>query len=155
MPQTPLTELNVKHKKFVKNLARTGNTKKAATLVGFSPEYGQKLTRDRMILTRLQVELDKQGLDDKSLVAKLADGLEAYYVKKDGGEQYPDFHAIQKMLDTIFKLRGDYAPEKHEITQKQVIIQFTPEFMKGLKDSKMLSGEECEIIESEALKEDE
>lgn len=154
MPQEPLKRLTIRHNKLAKNIARTANVKRSANLAGFSPAYAQKLMHDQKFLTKLQLELDKQGLDDMGLVGKLKEGLEAYTVKKDKGEHYPDFHAIQKTLDMIFKLRGDYAPEKHEITQKQVIIHFTPEFLEGLKDSRILTDDEVKIIEKRALEEE-
>ena len=76
MPQEPLKRLTIRHNKLAKNIARTANVKRSANLAGFSPAYAQKLMHDQKFLTKLQLELDKQGLDDMGLVGKLKEGLE-------------------------------------------------------------------------------
>lgn len=146
--ETPAT---VKQKKFVKNLAKTGEIGKSAKLVGYEKTYGSKLMRSSKILTLLHQELEKQGVTDVRVVGKIKDGLNAYYVKKDGGKKYKDFHAIHKYLDMVFKLRGDYAPEKHQVERKEITIVITPEVLKGLKDARAITDEELKTIEQEAL----
>lgn len=146
------TTTNRKQKKFVKALAQTGNVKKSASLAGYDPDYGSFLKRQPHIQTALQKAIDDAGLDDVKVTDKIDEGLKATYVKKDEGKKYPDFHARHKYLDTLLKIRGDYAPEKHEIRQEKLTLIITPDVLKGLKDSKSI--EKDEVIEAEIVEED-
>lgn len=144
-----------KQNKFIKKVVETGNIRKSTALAGFSdPSYGSFLMRQPKIQTALQTELEKAGLGDKKVASEIKNGLKATYVKKDGGKLYPDFHARHKFLDTAIKIKGGYAPEKHEIEQKQLIIILSPELKRGLIDAKAMTEEESEVIEAEILEEE-
>ena len=138
-----------KHKKFVKKYVETGNLAKSAELAGYNSQYGSYLMRQPKIRTELQQALEKAGLTDDTLAEGLKEGQKATYVKKDGGKPYPDFHARHKYYDTQIKIEGGYAPEKHEITQKKLILNITLDTIKGLKDARGDDYIEGELLEDE------
>jgi phage terminase small subunit len=147
-------KLNKKQKKFVKHLAETGNVTKATHLAGYSQQpYGSWLKRQPQIQTALQEALEKQELTDNKVAGEIKKGLKATYVKKDEGKKYPDFHARHKYLDTLIKIKGGYAPEKHEIRQEKLTLIVTPDVINGLKDAKAISDDEAEAIEAEIIEE--
>ena len=150
-----VTPATYKQRKFVKQLAKTGEIGTSAELAGFERSYGSKLMRSNKILTLLHQELEKQGVDNDLVVGRLKEGLDAYYVKKDGGKRYKDFHAIFKYLDMYMKLGGHYAPEKHEVIKREekVNITFSPEFMEALLDSKALTPEEADEVREDLKRE--
>ena len=148
--ETPTT---LKNKKFIKNVVKEGNVSKAATLSGYQPDYGSYLMKQPKIQSELQSALERAGLGDDVIASKIAEGLESTFVKKDGGTTYKDYHAIHKYLDMAIKIGGGFAPEKHEIRQEKLTLIVTPEVIKGLEDSKVLTKAEAEVIYSERLKE--
>lgn len=148
------TKLNRKHKKFVKALAKTGDARRSADLAGYEdPTYGAFLQRQPHIQTALQQALEKEDLNDDKVATEIKDGLKAMYVKKDGGTKYTDHHARHKYLDTLIKIKGGYAPEKHEIKQERLILNYNIDMRKGLLDAKAITDEEAEAIEAEILEE--
>jgi len=150
------TPLKPNQKKFIKHKIATGNSAKAATLAGFGdPGYGSYLMKQPKIQNALQQALDKAGITDELIAKKIKQQLEAYHVKKDGGKKYPDYHARDKGIDKVIKIKGGYAPEKHEIRQEKLVLIITPETIKGLKDAKAITEADVEVIEAEALKEEE
>ena len=146
---------NRKQKKFIKKVVETGNYRKSADLAGYDAGYGSYLMRQPKIRTELQLALEKAGLTDDTLAEGLKDGQKATYVRKDGGTAYPDYHARHKYYDTQIKIEGGYAPEKHEIQQKKLVVILSPELRKGLIDAKAITEAEAEIIEAEVIKEEE
>ena len=150
------TPLTLRQKKFVKKFIETGNQAKAAMLAGYSqPGEGSYLTKQPKIQTALQVALDNAGLTDVKVADLLKEGSKAYYVKKDGGRKYPDFHARDKSVDKIIKIKGGYAPEKHEVMEKKLVIILSPEMRRGLIDAKAVTEAEVEVVEAEILAEEE
>lgn len=146
----------IKQRKFIKNRLSGDNKALAARRAGFVSEgYGSFLDRQPMIQTMLQQALEKKGLTDDKVADVLDDGLKSFYVKKDGGVEYPDYHAREKYLVDLIKIKGGFAPEKHEITEKRIILMITPDFKKGLKDSGLIGDEEEKIIDAEIIKEEE
>lgn len=148
-------ELTIKQRKFVKNRLGGDNRALAARKAGFVSEgYGSFLDRQPHIQTALQLALENKGLTDDKVADVLDDGLKSFYVKKDGGTEYPDFHAREKYLVDLIKIKGGFAPEKHEVTEKRIILMITPGFKKGLKDSGLIGEEEEKIIDAEIIKEE-
>jgi hypothetical protein len=146
------TELKPRQKKFVKRVAETGKILKSASDVGYAnPRYGSQLMNNPKILTAIQAELESQGVDKVRIVKKINEGLEATRVIKDGGKKYEDFHARHKFLDMLLKVRGDYAPEKHQIEEKRITIVITPETIKGLKDAGAVTDADIEELSREPL----
>lgn len=142
------TPLKRKQKKFISGVVQHGNVSKAAALAGYGSGYGYHLTKQPKIQTALQLALDEAGLGDSKIASLLKAGSKAYYVKKDGGEKYPDFHARDKTVDKLIKVHGGYAPEKHEIKQEKLVLIITPETIKGLLDAKAIKPEDVkEILE--------
>lgn len=148
-------KLTVKNKKYARRLAETGEIGQSALDVGYKQaQYGSQLMRQPKILTALQTEMEKLKVNDAVIVRKLKEGLQATRVIRDGGDEYPDYHAQHKFLDMILKIRGDYAPEKHQISTKEITIVITPEVLKGLKDSRAVTEAEIEELSREPLDDD-
>jgi len=146
---------NRKQKKFVKKLVETGgNIAQATDLAGYAPGHGYHLMKQPKIQTELQLALEGAGLTDDTLATKIKDGQNATYVKKDGGKPYKDYHAIHKYCDMQIKIGGGYAPEKHEIQQKKLVVILSPELRKGLIDAEAMTEDEMEVIEAEVIKEE-
>ena len=149
------TALLPKMKKYARRVAETGEIIRSATDVGYRGNYGSQLMKNPKILTAIQQEMDNLNVDTEAIVRKIKQGLNAYRVIKDGGKKYKDFHAQHKFLDMVLKIRGDYAPEKHEIRQEKLTLIITPEVLKGLKDSEAITDAEAEAITVEAEEEQE
>jgi len=142
-------------KRYVDALARTGDVSKACEVAGFADNsYGYFLNRQPHIQTMLQQALEKYKLNDDKVAMEIDNGLKATYVKKDKGEEYPDFHARHKYLDTLIKIKGGYAPEKHEIRQEKLTLIVTPDVLKGLKDADAITDDDAKAIEAEIVEED-
>lgn len=155
MNNKQLVRVNRKHKQFMKNVLDGDNVGIAAKRAGFiSDKYGHYLMKQPVILTALQRVMEQKGLTDEYIAKKIKQGLNAYYVKKDGGKKYPDFHARDKFVDKVLKVRGDYAPEKHQIEEKRITLVITPDFLKGLVDSKTISKDDVLEFVKEANNED-
>jgi hypothetical protein len=147
--------LNRKQKKFVKKAIESDNITKSALAAGYQdPAYGSYLMKQPKIMSALQKALDDAGITDSMIADKLREQLEAWYVKKDGGEKYPDFHARDKAIDKSIKIKGGYAPEKHEIKQEKLVLIVTPETVKGLKDSRVLDKQNEKFIEAQVIEEE-
>lgn len=145
---------NRKQKKFIKKVAETLDVPRSAAMAGYEPGYGSFLMKQPRIMSELQVALEKAGLDDDVIANKLKEGLEAYYVKKDDGTEYPDFHAREKYIVDLIKVKGGFAPEKHEIKQEKLTLIVTPEVIKGLKDAKAVTEAELEVLDAEVIEEE-
>lgn len=150
-----MDKLTKRNRKFVEAVARTGEIGKSAISSGYHRTYGSQLMGMPKIQTALQKALEEKGVDDNKLALKLKQGLNAKTApKKEGGKQYPDHYIRHKFLETAIKIKGGFAPEKHEIEHKQIILNITAETIKGLKDAKAITEEEAEVIEGELLEDE-
>ena len=146
---------NRKQKKFVKKVIETGHKIRRATdLAGYEPGYGYHLMKQPKIQNEIQLALERAGLTDDSLADGIKEGQKATYVKKDKGKAYADYHARHKYFDMHVKIKGGYAPEKHEIKQEKLIVMLSPELRKGLIDAEAVTEDEMEVIEAEVIKEE-
>lgn len=106
--------------------------------------------------TEMQIALENKRVNAARLARKIKAGLDATNAakySKEGTviqEENPDFAIQQKYIDMTLKIRGDYAPEKTEIEHKVITLNLTPEFIKGLKDSKAITTKE--VTELKELK---
>jgi len=143
-----------KHAKMVKHIADGDSASKAGRMVGFSSNYGAHLMKDERMQSLLLSELERVGVTDGYLAEKTREGLNAMAPpRKDGGIQYPDYFVRKQYLDIALRVRGDYAPERTEHTQKVINITLTPDFVKGLIDAKAITYDEAEILEGEVIDE--
>lgn len=141
--------VNVRRKKFVKNLVDGLGVGQAALRAGYATRTeGSALLREPSVLTALQEAMSKAGIDDEYLSSKIKEGLEATYPEKrtkDGSilqDAAPDFFTRGQYLDKALKVRGDYAPERH-IDQKQILtINVNMDTIRGLKDCGVIDVEE-------------
>jgi phage terminase small subunit len=147
-------------KRFVKNHVQTGEVYKAAKRAGFAcGSYGSALLKEPHIQTAIQQEMVRQGITDTLLSKKMKDGLNATYPAKFSTEgallqqESPDMFTRKQYIDMILKVRGDYAPEKHQIESKTIVIHLNNELIKGLKDANAITEVEAEVLEAEIVDE--
>ena len=136
-------------KNVMKSLGEGGTVKDAALATGYNAEYGSELVRhDEAVRNYLFAEMEKVGITSPLVATKMYEGLHAMTPpKKEGGERYEDYFVRKQYLDMYFRLRGMYAPEKHEIQEKKVVIIMTADTVKGLLDSRAITEEEILDLE--------
>ena len=142
---------------FVKNLAETGKISESALRAGsIDPTYGSHLLRNENVQLALMEAYDKAGISDGYIVSKIKQGMNAKYPpRKDGGRQYPDYFTRKHYIDMFFKTTGGYAPEKHEVSEKRIIIVMSPGTVKGLVDAKAISEDEGDFLDAEIVEQGE
>ena len=148
------TPLLPKMKKFARRVAKTGEVIKSGTDVGYKGNYGSQLMKNPKIQTAIQIEMDRIGTTTEKIARKIDEGMDAYRVIRDKGKKYPDFHVRKEYIDMAVKIRGDYAPEKHQITQEKLVLIITPETIKGLKDAEAITESEVDVITAEIVEEE-
>ena len=138
-----------REKQFIKNVVKTGQIGKAALMSGYSNiSYGSYLIRQPRIASAILREMERQGITDEYLASKLKEGLEATYPKRYSSkgaliqDNEPDFFTRSLYWEKAAKVRGDFAPEKHETTEKKIVIVITPQMVKGLIESEVLDKKE-------------
>jgi hypothetical protein len=147
-----LTTINAKHKKFVRRILDGETMSQAASSAGFGPTYGSSLMKQPAIRSLLVTEMERAGINDTLLATKLLDGLDAMAPpRRDGGKQYADQFVRKQFLDVIFKVRGDYAPDRTESTEKHITIVMDGRMVDALRDSKMLETQDADILEAEIV----
>lgn len=136
--------VTARQKRFVKELIRRPIKKDAALAAGYSSgEYAYELLAEPHIQSLLVMELKKAGVDDELAANKMAEGLDAMTPpKKDGGERYDDQFVRKQYLDMYFRLKGNYAPTEHNVSQKTININITPEMASALADAGAFSEDE-------------
>lgn len=145
-------EPSIKQRKFVSELIRGASQSSAAVSAGYGPKYGDTLMKNPVVQGLLHTAMQQAGIDDLLIARKLREGLDAKAPpRKDGGRQYPDQFVRKQFLDVIFKLRGDYAPEKSEHLTKTINLTIDSSMLKALRDTKFIDAEEVEILESSFL----
>jgi hypothetical protein len=136
--------LTARERRLIKALATAPSHYQALIEAGY-PESTAKGASKRTIDTvvgkcsnsqKLMDALDKAGIDETKLAEKHAEGLEAYKVisavvmktgkgagkhkDADAGThdfvEVPDFPARHKHVDTLHKIRGDFAKEELDIS---------------------------------------
>ena len=147
-------KVNVRRKKFVKNLVSGMGVGESALRAGYAHKTeGTALLREPSVLTALQTAMDKAGIDDEYLSCKIKEGLNAEYpekLRKDGSvlqPSAPDFFVRQLYLDKALKIRGDYAPEKSIQENRTLTINLNMSLAKGLRDCGIIEPEEIQRLE--------
>lgn len=148
-----LTELNPRHRKFVKGLLEGKSPSAAGLSAGYTdPGYGLALARQPLIKSLLVAEMEKQGITDGLLARKLKDGLNAQTVpRKEGGQRYDDQFVRKQFLDIVFKVRGDYAPERSEAIEKKIVLIVDGRLRNALLDTGKITEDESKIIDGEII----
>jgi hypothetical protein len=155
MTHEPIVNVTPRHRKFVKGLIAGKSPSAAAISAGYTEGgYGSHLMKQPAVQSILVAEMEKQGLTDSILVRKLRDGLNAQTVpRREGGQRYDDQFVRKQFLDIIFKVRGDYAPERTESTEKKIVLIMDGRMQKALKDTGKLTLTEAEVLEAEVVDE--
>jgi hypothetical protein len=113
-----MENLSIQDQEFVKEVALHGNQTQAAKKAygiedhNYAAVKGTRLLRKDNIETALE-EVKKtlaERIPDELLERVHLEGLEA--TVKSGEEEKPDFSVRHKYLDTAYKLKGSYAPDK-------------------------------------------
>jgi hypothetical protein len=148
-------EPSVKQRKFVSELIRGSSQSAAAVSAGYSASSSSDLMKNPAVQGLLNEAMKQAGIDDLLIARKLREGLDAKAPpRKDGGRQYPDQFVRKQFLDVIFKLRGDYAPEKSEHLTKTINLTLDMGMIKALKDTQFLDAEEVQLLESHLVSEE-
>ena len=147
-----MAEATVKQRKFVAELLKGKSNGAAALAAGYSEDYGSDLVKSPTIQGLLATAMAKAGIDDNLIARKLREGLDAKTPpRKEGGQQYPDQFVRKQFLDVIFKLRGDYAPEKAETVHKTINITIDKGMIEAWKDTGFITGDQDKILEAEVV----
>lgn len=150
-----MSEPNIRQRQFVSELLKGKSQSQAAVAAGYKADYGTDLMKNPAVAGLLHRAMQQAGIDDLLIARKLREGLDAKTPpRKEGGKQYPDQFVRKQFLDVIFKLRGDYAPEKSEHTNKSISLTIDRGMIEALKDTKYLTEAEVEILEAEIVKEE-
>lgn len=147
--------LTKQQKQFIKGMLHGLNAGDAALKAGYnSKAYGYYLKTQADIKSELTRQMEIAGIDEARLAKKLQEGLDAETVpRRDGGRQYPDHFIRKQFLEMVFKIRGDFAPEKTETIQKTVQITLDGDLVRALKDSNVLGIEETEYLDAVIVQE--
>lgn len=125
-------KLNPKQRRFIKNYIETGNRREAAKMSGYT---GQGVNLDKpLVEKKLNEIMDKEGLDNLSLVKKHRELLDAQRIRfvkvttiagKDLKEEItePDFDTRARGLDMAYKVKGLYVVDSN---QNNIAIIFQP-----------------------------
>jgi hypothetical protein len=100
-----------------------GNLKEAGLRSGYSESYASghicELTEDNRFVREYESNLTKalkrKGIDDEKLSQVVDDGLNANRLRTFKGEvlgEEPDNFIRHRYLETILKVRGDFAPDQ-------------------------------------------
>jgi len=152
----PLATISSAHKRFVRKVLEGETFGQAAIDAGYRDRgYGSSLMKEPAIRSLLTTEMEKAGINDTLIAKKLRDGLNAMTPpKKEGGRQYEDQFVRKQFLDVIFKVRGDYAPERSESTEKHIAIIMDGRMVDALRDSKVLEEQDADVLDAEIVRED-
>lgn len=126
----------------------------AARVAKYKDVYGagHRLMKTDDVRQYMMQKFEDIGITNDEIAFRMKDGLDAMTPpKKEGGTRYEDFFTRRLYLDMYFRLRGLYAPEKTEHIEKRIVINMTPELIKGLKDSGAIDQEEVDYIEGEVI----
>ena len=109
-------------KAFKETGVNGGNISKAMRKAGYSDSVSKRT--DKLTNTKGWNELMEEYLPDKDLAKVHKEGLEA--IKRstsltEPDQIDPDFPTRHKYLDTAYKLKGKYAPEKFQGEIKNVL----------------------------------
>lgn len=103
--------------------------------------------------TSIKKALLDEGVNDKKIAKRINEGLDAlrpakYSVKGDIiAEEVPDQKIRQEYVDIVLKIFGHYAPEKSQVEKRTIVLNITPELLKGLIDAKAITPEEVKELE--------
>ena len=101
-------------------------------------------------------EMEKVGITDPYIAMKMKEGMAAMTKPvKEGGEMYDDYFVRKQYIDMYFRLKGMYAPEKSEHTEKVIVLNMTPQMVQGLVDSEAITADDALILEAEIIEEEE
>jgi len=145
-------KLNQRQQVLKRELIKTGgNLQQAGLNAGYSPSYvnsGLSKIQENPVFKReyesnLIKALKKKGIDDDKLSEVVNDGLRAMRLRTFKGEvlgEEPDNFIRHRFLETILKVRGDFAPEQINVNvgrqEAEKAFQERIERMRGLQQGK-------------------
>ena len=154
--RTRKPSVNVRRKKFIKNLTDGFGIGQSALRAGYSSTtHGTALLKEPAIQTALQVAMDKAGITNKYKASKMKEGMEATYptkMSKDGHvlqAEAPDFFTRGMYLDKALKVGGDYSPERHIEEKRTLTINVNMDMARGLIDCGAVTVEEIQRLDGD------
>ncbi len=126
LAEKPISKLTKKQRGFVKDYLETGNGTKAA-LNNYdtdNPKVAQVIASENLSKPMI-VNALAEALPDELLAQVHLEGLSAYrtWGYGDDAREEPDYATRHRYLDSAYKLKGSYAPEKSVALQ----VNFTPD----------------------------
>lgn len=133
----------IKHKRAFKEVVNGSSISKAMRTVGYSEETSKRT--NKLTKTKGWGELMEKYLPDKLLAKVHKEGLSATKRSGTGGMvlnteksefghteiDEPDYAVRHKYLDSAYKLKGSYAPEKQEVITANIDIDVSKILEKG------------------------
>ena len=119
---------------------------------GFGDQTGYALMKNPAIRSALATKMEQVGITDIFMAKKVKQGLNAKTVpRRDGGKRYDDQFVRKQWADIVFKLRGDYAPEKLETEHKIIQLVIDGNMLKALQDSKVITDKDLLELNHEPI----
>lgn len=112
MPKLTERTKRIRHRRFLKALDETGSPTKAALKVLHVKDEHVASSAGYQMLGRISEEEWNEFLPDDLLAKVHLEGLKAWR-ETFAGSKVPDFATRHKYLDSAYKKKGSYAPEKH------------------------------------------
>jgi hypothetical protein len=149
------TKLTKKKQRFADKVLQGQSQAQAAKEV-FDTKYPAQMGWNMMqrddVRNYMLQKFEEVGITSDEVALRMKEGFDAMTPpKKEGGTRYEDFFTRRLYLDMYFRLRGLYAPEKTEHVEKRIVLNITPELVKGLKDAGAIDQKEIDYIEGEVI----
>lgn len=111
MAENPTTtlrrRLNVRMQRYKQNRLDGMNQLDAARAAGYSEKYCKQACRiEKLVKVSLATHLTREGVTEKKLAKKIADGLEATKLYGIDNEEHPDWMTQHKFLITALEIKG-------------------------------------------------
>lgn len=130
----------MKQRKFVNEVAQTGNGTQAALKVYDTDDYmtAANIASENLNKPKI-INAIQEALPDELLAQVHLEGLNAFRSVTQGEgdvDEYPDYAVRHKYLDSAYKLKGLYAADKHiNINVEVGVREELKELAHGLLDS--------------------
>lgn len=135
-----MERLTMKQRKFVNEVAQTGNGTQAALKVYDTDDYmtAANIASENLNKPKI-INAIQEALPDELLAQVHLEGLNAFRSVTQGEgdvDEYPDYAVRHKYLDSAYKLKGLYAADKHiNINVEVGVREELKELAHGLLDS--------------------
>jgi len=114
------------------------------------------MQKDVGVRNYMFAKMEAVGITDDFIALKMKEGMDALTKPvKEGGERYEDYFVRKQYVDMYIRMKGLYAPEKSEHTEKVIVLNMTSQMIKGLVDTEAITQEDAMVLEAEIIEEEE